>query len=61
MILKKDWDELEASSYEHVSLLPNESKLISKLLANHLKKYIQTIEYPDQTCFIPNRHILFSL
>ncbi|KAA8595779.1 hypothetical protein FQN60_011070, partial [Etheostoma spectabile] len=37
LILKKGRNELDASSYRPVSLLPNETKLISKILANRLK------------------------
>ena len=47
LILKKGRNELEASSYRPVSLIPNETKLISKILANRLKLYIQTIVHPD--------------
>ena len=61
MILKKDRDDSEASSYRPVSLIPNETKLISKMLANRLKGYIETLVHPDQTGFIPNRHIYFNL
>lgn len=61
LILKKDRDELEAASYRPVSLIPNETKLISRILANRLKTHIHTIIHTDQTGFIPNRHIYFNL
>lgn len=52
---------LEAASYRPVSLIPNETKLISRILANRLKTHIHTIIHTDQTGFIPNRHIYFNL
>lgn len=61
LILKKDRDELEAASYRPVSLIPNETKLISRILVNRLKTHIHTIIHTDQTGFIPNRHIYFNL
>lgn len=61
LILKKDRDELEAASYRPVSLIPNETKLISRILANRLKTHIHTIIHTDQTGFIPNRHIYLNL
>ena len=47
LILKKGRDALQASSYSPVSLIPNETKLISKILANCLKTYIHAILHPD--------------
>ena len=61
LILKKDRDSMEMSSYRPVSLLPIENKVLTKILANRLKTYISDIIHPDQTGFIPGRHIYYNL
>ena len=61
LILKKDRDSMEMSSYHPVSLLPIENKVLTKILANRLKTYISDIIHPDQTGFIPGRHIYYNL
>lgn len=61
LILKKDRDSMEMSSYRPVSLLPIENKVLRKILANRLKKYISDIIHPDQTGFILGRHIYYNL
>ena len=61
LLLKKDRDPTNVSSYRPVSLLPFETKLISKILANRLNSHIAKIIHPDQTGFIPNRHIYFNM
>ena len=58
-LLKNDQDPTNISSY--VSLLLLETKLLSKILANHLNSYIPRIIHPDQTGFIPNQHIYFNM
>lgn len=61
LILKKDRDSMEMSSYRPVSFLPIENKVLTKILANRLKTYISDIIHPDQTGFIPGRHIYYNL
>lgn len=61
IILKKDRDPLEMSSYRPISLLQMETKILSKVLANRLCKYIAGLIHPDQTGFVPGRHIYFNL
>lgn len=61
LILKPDRDATEVSSYRPISLLPIETKIIGKILANRLKAFICTIIHPDQTGFMPGRHIYFNL
>lgn len=60
LILKKDRDSLEMSSYRPISLLQMETKILSKVLANRLCKYIASLIHPDQTGFVPGRHIFFN-
>ncbi len=48
-------------SYRPISLIPTESKIITKILANRLTKYIGSIINQDQTGFMPKRHIYFNL
>ncbi len=61
LLLKKDRDPTNVSSYRPVSLLPLETKLFSKILANRLNSHISRIIHPDQTGFIPDRHIYFNM
>lgn len=61
LIPKPGRDKLQMSSYRPISLIPNESKIISKIFANRLKKYIGSIVHQDQTGFMPGRHIHFNL
>ena len=61
LLLKKDQDPTLASSYRPISLLPVEAKILSKILATRLKDYIAQICHPDQTGFMPNRHIQFNM
>ena len=48
-------------SYRPVSLLPIENKVLTKILENRLETYISDIIHPDQTGFIPGRHIYYNL
>lgn len=59
LIPKPDRDRLQVSSYRPISLLPTETKIIGKILANRLKKHICDIIHPDQTGFMPGRHMFF--
>lgn len=61
LILKKDRDPLDMSSYRPISLLQMETKILSKVLANRMCKYIASLIDPDQTGFVPGRHIYFNL
>ena len=61
LIPKPGRNKLEASSYRPVSLIPIETKIVSKVLANRLKKHICSIIHKDQTGFMPNRHIQSNL
>ena len=47
VIPKPGRDPLLASSYRPISLLPSETKIIGKILADRLKKYICSIVHPD--------------
>ncbi len=61
LIPKPGRDKLEVGSYHPVSLIPIETKIVSKVLANRLKKHICSITHNDQTGFMPNRHIHSNL
>lgn len=61
LIPKPGRDKLQMSSYRPISLISTESKIIAKILANRLKDYICSIIHPDQTGFMPKRHIYFNL
>ena len=61
LILKKDRDPELASSYRPISLLPVETKILSKILSSRLKEHITKIIHPDQTGFMPDRHIQFNM
>lgn len=52
---------MKMSSYRPVSLIPIEAKIISKIFANRLKKYICSMINQDQTGFMPNQHIQSNL
>lgn len=55
LILKKDKDSTDPSSYRPISLLGNDLKIFTKILANRLSKCISSIIHEDQTGFIPGR------
>ncbi len=61
LIPKPGRDKLQMFSYRPISLIPTESKIITKILANRLTKYIGSIINQDQTGFMPKRHIYFNL
>ncbi len=61
LIPKPGRDRLLVSSYRPISLLPTETKIIGKIIANRLKKHICDIIHPDQTGFMPSRHMYFNL
>lgn len=61
LIPKKDRDPLDMASYRPISLLQMETKILSKVLANRLRKHIASLIHPDQTGFVPGRQIYFNL
>lgn len=61
VIPKPGCDPLLVSSYHPISLLPAETKIIGKILADRLKKYTCSILHPDQTGFMPGRQLHFNL
>lgn len=56
LILKKDKDSTDPSSYRPISLLGNDLKIFTKILANRLSKCISSIIHDDQTGFISGRY-----
>ena len=61
VILKKDRDPLNMSSYRPISLLQMEMKILSKVLSNRLCKHIHKLIHPDQTGLVPGLHIYSNL
>lgn len=61
VIPKPGRDPLLASSYRPISLLPAETKILGKILADRLKKFICNIVHSDQTGFMPGRQLHFNL
>lgn len=56
IILKKGREETDPASYRPIALQNFDRKVITKLLANRLNRYLSTIIHPDQTGFIPGRY-----
>ena len=48
-------------SYCPISLLPIMTKILGKTLAKRFKEQICSTVHPDQTGFMPGRHIFFNL
>ena len=61
LIPKPGRDPNLVSSYRPISLLPIETKILGKVLANRLKEHICSIIHPDQSGFMPGRHMYFNL
>lgn len=55
LIKKEGKDHLEAASYRPISLLRSDIKILAKIMATRLKKYVLELVHPDQSGFIPNR------
>lgn len=55
LLLKKDKDPTECSSYRPLSLLNSDLKIFAKLLARRLESYMSKLVKPDQTGFIKTR------
>ncbi len=56
LILKKDKNPLECSSFRPISLLNTDAKVLAKVLARHLEGILPSVISPDQTGFIKNRY-----
>ena len=61
LIPKPGRDPNLVSSYRPISLLPIETKILGKVLANRLKEHICSIIHPDQSGFMPGRPMYFNL
>ena len=61
LIPKPSRDPNLVSSYRPISLLPIETKILGKVLANRLKEHICSIIHPDQSGFMPGKHMYFNL
>lgn len=55
LLLKKDRDDTDVTSYRPLSLLNSDQKIIAKVLTNRLSKYTSALVHPDQSGFIPGR------
>lgn len=55
MILKPDTDMRTWANYRPISLLNSDLKLLTKILASRLNKYIHTLIHKDQVGFVPLR------
>ena len=55
VIHKEGKDPLDCGAYRPISLLGNDVKIISAILANRMQKYLGKLINPDQTGFIPGR------
>jgi len=61
LILKKDKNPLQCSSYRPISLLNSDVKLLAKLLARRLEVALPSIISIDQTGFMKNRYSFFNI
>lgn len=61
VLLKKDKDPVQCSSYRPISLLCCDYKILTKILAQRLNPIISTIIDEDQTGFIPGRQSFFNV
>ncbi|KAF0043708.1 hypothetical protein F2P81_005045 [Scophthalmus maximus] len=61
VLLKKDRDPLNMSSYRPISLLQMETKIFTKVMSNRLCNHIHKLIHPDQSGFVPGRHIYANL
>ena len=57
LIPKKASDKHKLSNWRPITLLNTDYKILTKTLANRLKKYLSDIIYPDQTGFVKGRYI----
>ena len=56
-LLYKDGDKRDLANWRPISLLCTDYKLITKALADKIKKVLPSIIHPDQTCSVPGRQI----
>lgn len=61
LILKKDKNPLDCSSYRPISLLCCDFKILTNSLANQLNDVIPTLIHQDQTGFIPGWQPFFNM
>jgi len=61
LLIKKDKNPLNCSSYRPISLLNTDAKILAKILARRLEKAVPTIISPDQTGFIKDRYSFFNM
>jgi len=61
VIHKKGKDPEEVGSFRPISLLNQDGKLFSKILANRLSPFLDKLIHPDQTGFIPGRNSFFNV
>ena len=61
LILKKNKDPIHCDSYRPISLLNVDVKILAKLLALRLDKFIPQIISPDQMGLIKNRFSFFNI
>lgn len=60
LILKPDRDDTKPASYRPISMLNQDCKIFTKILANRLNSCVESIVHMDQTGFIPNRYSFFN-
>ncbi|KAJ1151257.1 hypothetical protein NDU88_004041 [Pleurodeles waltl] len=61
LLYKQKGEKEDLKNWRPISLLNVDYKLLAKAMANRLKKVIEKIVHPDQTCGIPGRQIVDSL
>ena len=60
-LLYKDGDKSDLKNWRPISLLNVDYKILAKIVANRLKKYIGEIIHPDQTCGVKGRTIFENI
>ena len=60
-MIKKSKDRLQLKNWRPISLLNCDYKILSKSLANRLKKILPSIIHTDQSGYVKNRNIAFAL
>lgn len=61
LILKKGRDDSDPANFRPIALQNFDRKVITKILATRLNKYLTSIIHPDQTGFIPGRLSFFNV